>query len=128
MDILKGKGVFCTFLGVKTDRDTLYSTDVVNGNMTMLEAELVTGKTHQIRIHLAGIGHPVLGDYKYGYFEFNDLYKKKYGIHTQLLHASRLEFPKMDGEWEDMSELVLKAEPPEIFRLSPPASSYSGNS
>ncbi len=86
-------------------------------NMTMLEAELVTGKTHQIRIHLAGIGHPVLGDYKYGYFEFNDLYKKKYGIHTQLLHASRLEFPKMDGEWEDMSELVLKAEPPEIFRL-----------
>lgn len=85
-------------------------------NMTLLEAELVTGKTHQIRIHLASIGHPVLGDYKYGYFEFNDRYKKKYGIDTQLLHASRLEFPKLEGEWEELSELVLTAGMPEIFR------------
>lgn len=85
-------------------------------NITLLEAELVTGKTHQIRIHLAGIGHPVLGDYKYGYLEFNDRYKKKYGIQSQLLHACRLEFPTLEKEWEDMSELVLTAKPPEIFQ------------
>lgn len=86
-------------------------------NMTMLEAELVTGKTHQIRIHLASIGHPVLGDYKYGYLEFNDRYKKKYGITTQLLHASRLEFPQLEGEWADLSQLVLTAPSPEIFQI-----------
>ena len=38
-------------------------------------------------------------------------------ITTQLLHAIRLEFPQMEGEWADMSELVLTAEPPEIFRI-----------
>ena len=86
-------------------------------NITLLEAELITGKTHQIRVHLASVGHPVIGDYKYGYFEWNDRYKKKYGITTQLLHAIRLEFPQMEGEWADMSELVLTAEPPEIFRI-----------
>ena len=86
-------------------------------NITLLEVELITGKTHQIRVHLASVGHPVIGDYKYGYFEWNDRYKKKYGITTQLLHAIRLEFPQMEGEWADMSELVLTAEPPEIFRI-----------
>ncbi len=96
---------------------TVYKPLKIYRNMTMLEAELVTGKTHQIRIHLASIGHPVLGDYKYGYLEFNDRYKKKYGIATQLLHASRLEFPKLDGEWADLSELVLTAKLPEIFQL-----------
>lgn len=96
---------------------TIYKPLKVYRNMTLLEAELVTGKTHQIRIHLASAGHPVLGDYKYGYLEYNDRYKKKYGISTQLLHASRLEFPKLDGEWADLSELVLTAELPEIFRV-----------
>lgn len=86
-------------------------------DITMLEAELITGKTHQIRIHLASIGHPVLGDYKYGYFEFNDRYKKKYGIDKQLLHAYRLEFPEMEEKWADMSKLVLHAKLPEIFRI-----------
>ena len=71
----------------------------------------------KIRIHLASIGHPVLGDYKYGYLEFNDRYKKKYGITTQLLHASRLEFPQMEGEWADLSGLVLTAPNPEIFQV-----------
>lgn len=86
-------------------------------DITMLEAELITGKPHQIRIHLASIGHPVLGDYKYGHFEFNDRYKKKYGIDKQILHAYRLEFPEMEEKWADMSKLVLNAKLPEIFRI-----------
>ena len=87
------------------------------GNLTLLEVELITGKTHQIRIHLASVGHPLLGDYKYGDRGFNDQYKKKYGIKSQLLHAYRLEFPALDGAFEALSGLVLTAEEPETFRL-----------
>ena len=103
--------------GEAVDVLTVYKPIKNYRNITLLEVELITGKTHQIRVHLASVGHPVIGDYKYGYFEWNDRYKKKYGITTQLLHAIRLEFPQMEGEWADISELVLTAEPPEIFRI-----------
>lgn len=53
-------------------------------NATMLEVHLITGRTHQIRAHLASIGHPVAGDFKYGA-------AKQKNVHGQLLHAYRLE-------------------------------------
>lgn len=84
-------------------------------DVTLLEAELITGKTHQIRLHLSGTGHPVIGDYKYGEREINERYRKKYGVKNQLLHAYRLEFPVMEGEFKDLSERTLVAEVPEIF-------------
>lgn len=84
-------------------------------DMTLLEVELITGKTHQIRMHLASIGHPLLGDYKYGDRSFNDRYKKKYGIKSQLLHAYRLEFPTMTGLFEDLSGRILTVEEPQSF-------------
>lgn len=64
-----------------------------NGKFTLLEVELITGKTHQIRAHLASIGHPLIGDYKYGKRELNDRLKKQFGLEYQLLHAHRMEFP-----------------------------------
>lgn len=64
-----------------------------NGTYTLLEVELITGKTHQIRAHLASIGHPLIGDYKYGNREVNNRLKKEYGLEYQLLHAYRMAFP-----------------------------------
>lgn len=60
---------------------------------TLLEVELITGKTHQIRAHLADIGHPLAGDFKYGNTAINKQLKERYGLSHQLLHACRVEFP-----------------------------------
>ncbi len=49
-----------------------------------------TGRTHQIRVHLASIGHPIAGDDKYGDFELNRALKKR-GLKRMFLHAQRLE-------------------------------------
>ncbi len=58
---------------------------------SLLEAELLTGRTHQIRVHLAHLGHPVLGDDKYGDFELNRALRKQ-GLKRMFLHAAKLSF------------------------------------
>jgi 23S rRNA pseudouridine955/2504/2580 synthase len=58
---------------------------------SLLEAELLTGRTHQIRVHLAHLGHPVLGDDKYGDFELNKRLRKA-GLKRMFLHAASLAF------------------------------------
>ena len=82
---------------------------------TLLEVELITGKTHQIRAHLASIGHPLLGDYKYGDKAWNEEYRKKYHVRAQLLHAYKVVFPKLEEPFEDISGRTFIAELPEIF-------------
>ena len=61
--------------------------------VTLLEVHLITGKTHQIRAHLASVGHPLIGDHKYGASQINREYEQKYHLQSQLLHAARLQFP-----------------------------------
>ena len=69
-------------------RASLTRVKVLKGghDYSLLELRLLTGRTHQIRVHLAHVGHPVLGDGKYGDFEFN----RKIGAKRLFLHASRL--------------------------------------
>ena len=77
-------------------------------DFTLLEVELITGKPHQIRAHLKSIGHPVLGDTKYGETAFNRKYREQFGIKSQLLHAYRLEFPVL-SELSDLSGKSITA-------------------
>ncbi|HEY6823089.1 MAG TPA: RluA family pseudouridine synthase [Steroidobacteraceae bacterium] len=60
-----------------------------NAGFSVLEARLLTGRTHQIRVHLAHAGHPVLGDDKYGDFALNRTLGRE-GVKRLFLHASRL--------------------------------------
>ena len=82
--------------------ETAYRPLSHNREYSLLEIHLITGKTHQIRAHLASIGHPILGDPKYGDRSVN----RKLGTSGQLLHAGRVVFP--DGR-----EIVCP--PPEKF-------------
>lgn len=86
------------------------------GSFTLLQVKLVTGRSHQIRAHLASIGHPIIGDFKYGDQKTNHYFKKKYGLTFQLLHSYRMVFPKLTGELSYLSDKEFVAELPELFR------------
>jgi 23S rRNA pseudouridine955/2504/2580 synthase len=77
---------------------------------TLLEVTIKTGRTHQIRVHLASQGHPIAGDDKYGDFEWNKALQKQ-GLRRMFLHAWRLQFNHpASGE-----RVALQAElPPEL--------------
>lgn len=79
---------------------------VSKNGLTLVEIHLITGKTHQIRLHLSTIGHPILGDMKYGDAKINKKYYESHKVNHQLLHAYRLEFP--DGR-------VVTVEPGNVF-------------
>lgn len=94
-----------------TEIHTEYEPLQFGEDMTLLKVKLITGKTHQIRAHLSSIGHPLLGDMKYGNKSFNDKYKAK----RQMLHSYEVHFPTIDG-MKDISNKTIKSEFPKDFK------------
>ncbi len=97
------------------DTEIMRDEMVPSGVYTLLQVKLITGRSHQIRAHLASIGHPIIGDFKYGNQKANHYFKLKYGLSHQLLHSCRMVFPVMDGELSYLSNREFVAEVPEIF-------------
>lgn len=88
-----------------------------NEEYTLLEVELITGKSHQIRAHLSSIGHPIIGDHKYGDRSVNLFFKDRFGIDHQMLHAYKLVMPSMsDGCLCKLSEGEFEAPLPDDFK------------
>ena len=85
---------------------------------TFLKVKLVTGKTHQIRAHLCSVGHPIIGDGKYGNKPVNDRLRKEFGLKHQLLHACEMCFPDRETEpelTENLEKRVFQADLPKEF-------------
>jgi 23S rRNA pseudouridine955/2504/2580 synthase len=90
---------------------TRYERLASGGGLSLVSAELLTGRTHQARVHLAHIGHPILGDRKYGDIETNRQWKS---VKRPLLHAWKLGFPDgLSGALLEVSGRTFTAEPPE---------------
>ena len=134
-----GSAIPDNFKGILTIVDPLeilrYGSDMP---ATLTEVELVTGRTHQIRAHLASIGHPVIGDSKYAEGAgmsirgadkisadavkdakaLNRYMREHYSLSTQLLHAARLEMREMEGSLAYLNGQVFEAPlPPKFERI-----------
>ncbi len=85
---------------------------------TVLKIELITGKSHQIRAHLASTGHALLGDPKYGNAALNKRLSSELGIRAQLLHAWELIMPAdMNAPLKELSGRRFKTKAPGSFKL-----------
>lgn len=94
---------------------TEYEPISYNEEFTLLKVKLLTGKSHQIRAHLHSIGHPIIGDGKYGDVPTNKKLRKIYKLKHHLLHSYQLVFPEFTEKLEDISEKVIEAPLPEYF-------------
>ena len=95
---------------------TAYEPICHNEKVTLLDVDLITGKSHQIRAHLAHISHPIIGDIKYGDPHINSRFSAEYGLKRQLLHAYKLTFETTENELKYLNGKTIFADFPTDFR------------
>ncbi len=88
--------------------ETGYEPLADNGMYTLLKVRLITGRTHQIRSHLGSIGHPLLGDTKYG----GERYP---GVSGYFLHSSEIHFPELEEPFDGVGGRCFEASLPPAF-------------
>lgn len=120
LDSIKSKGKDGVNYNKNVDKgsriETEYEPICSNESYTLLKVKLITGKTHQIRAHLASVNHPLVGDYKYGDKKVNDYFKSKYGLESQLLHAYEIIFDNKDEDIICVKGKSFKAELSNAFK------------
>lgn len=94
---------------------TIYHVVKRFGDFTLLDVTLVTGRTHQIRVHMSYIRHHVVGDTKYGDFKVNNAIEKKYGFKNQFLHASEIHFGDLKSPLESIKRRSFTASMPKEY-------------
>ena len=92
---------------------TVYKVIKRFNDFTLLDITLLTGRTHQIRVHMSYINHPVVGDSKYGDFAINKEFKEKFRFANQFLHAYKIGFGDLDYPLNNLSKKEFIAEPRE---------------
>ena len=85
------------------------------GDFTLVNVQILTGRTHQIRVHLASLNYPIIGDAKYGDFNLNKEFKDKYEFENQFLHAYMLKFKDVEGHLSYLKNKEFISPLPESF-------------
>lgn len=87
-----------------------------NGLYSLVELELITGRSHQLRAQLSDMGNAIVGDFKYGKREVNEYFDNKYGLKFQFLYAYKVTFTDTDDYLSYMKGKVIAVKLPPLFR------------
>ncbi len=101
-------------LSIETHYETLVTTTAHGCTFSLVRVRLVTGRSHQIRLHFSSIGHPLLGDRKYG-SRASLAASEALHIRRQLLHAASLTFPVLTDDFAYLSGKTFTAPLPADF-------------
>lgn len=103
--------------GSETSKEVVtgYRSLKVGEKYTLLEIDLITGRTHQIRAHLAYLKMPLVGDRKYGLPKVNKYFSEEYGLKNQLLHCYKLIFNGFVDDLAYLNGKVIEIENTEIL-------------
>jgi len=86
------------------------------GTFSLLELELLTGRSHQLRAHLSYLGNPIIGDAKYGDKKFNNFFFNKYGLGYQFLYAYKLIFKECIEKFAYLENKTIAVALPPILK------------
>lgn len=86
------------------------------GTFSLVELELITGRSHQLRAHLSHLGNPIVGDSKYGTTKLNSFFVNKYGLNYQFLYAYKLIFKDCPEKLAYMENKTIAESLPPIFK------------
>lgn len=87
-----------------------------NGAYSFLDINLITGRSHQIRAHLAHLGNPIIGDNKYGDKKLNSFFENKYGLNYQYLYAYKLIFRNINDKLSYLKNKTIAVAVPPILK------------
>ena len=93
----------------------LHPVSICGRDATLIEAQLITGRSHQIRSQLAAQGHVLVGDVKYAAENEKTFFVKEAGQKVQLLHCAKMVFPELSGVLAPLGGKTILAPPPERF-------------
>lgn len=87
-----------------------------NGAYSLLEIDLITGRSHQLRAHLAYLGNPIIGDDKYGDKKLNSFFNNKFGLNYQFLYAYKVIFKEVPESLAYMKNKTIAEVLPPMFK------------
>ena len=86
------------------------------GTFSLIDINLLTGRSHQLRAHLSHVGNPIVGDSKYGDKKMNSFFNNKYGLDYQFLYAYKATFKNCPEELAYMENKTIAESLPPVLK------------